>query len=103
MIKMKNNVNKFTDLLVADSGNEDILFQTDFLTIQISLSDKKRKEKADQEAIARNLSLIEFRSCENHLRQTGVIKPNDSIKFSKTDWDSELKTSVLSNSNSTEN
>jgi len=96
-------VNKFSDSLVADSvgSNETKLYQTDLISIQVAKSDTESHKQANEEAIAKNLSLINFTDCQTLLQNTGVIAKNDSLIFSKTDWNADLKTSDTLNENST--
>ena len=51
--------------------------------------------------MAKNLSLIDFASCEAIFKEKGIIGQNETITFSKTDWDSSLKTNSLDNVNKT--
>ena len=87
-------VNKYTDILVSSpsASNTSMLYQSDYLNVQISSSAQTDKDRTDSQSIAHNLSLINFQDCENLLRSTGVINKTDTIKFSKTDWSSALKT-----------
>ena len=78
------------------------MLQTDLLSIQISNSDPEVKAKADYDSLVRNLSLIDFSACEHHLKDINLIDKNDSLTFSKIDWDADLKTNSLNNTNSTD-
>ena len=93
----------FTNLLVKSSPPDShTLYQTDLLDIQIANSKAEIKSIADQIAMSKNLSVIDFSECEDLLKETGFIGKNDSLIFSKTDWDSSLKTGNLINVNETE-
>ena len=87
---MKSLINNFTDNLVSSNNSTNVskIYETDYLSLQIASSDSDIKAQADQEAIFKNLSLIDFSSCEQHLKDINVINQNDSIKFSKIvlDW-----------------
>ncbi len=66
------------------------MIKSKLLSIQFSKSDKEAKSKADQEAINNKLSIIDFSSCENYL-DNGYLAKNESILFSKTDWNAALR------------
>ena len=95
-------VNKYTEFLVANNinNNNSMLYQSDYLSVQIASSNPSAKEIADQQSIAQNLSLIDFKQCEDLLRSLGVIKFNESAKFSKTDWNAALKTNQTNTTSS---
>jgi len=86
----------------SNISNNELLYQTDLLTIQIGDSSPETKAQSDLENIQKKLSVIDFSSCEHFLKDNGYIKQNDSLKYSKTDWNSNLKLNDLENENSTD-
>jgi len=100
---MKDLLNNFTDFIVSANNSTNIskIYETDYFSLQISSSISDIKAKADQAAIFKNLSLIDFSSCEQHLKDINVIKQNDSLRFSKIDWNADTKSNSLINENIT--
>ena len=80
---------------MVDNLNQSLLLQSDYFTIQISSSEVNEKARADNSSIARNLSLIDFSECEHYLKSQDIIKRKDVLKYSKIDWKSQLKTSLM--------
>ncbi len=89
--KMKELTKSFTDKILKEyKGKGNLMMKTNLLSIQMSSSDPKEKKKAEAEAIKNKLSLIDFSTCEKFLKENGLIPPNESISYSKTDWNSKL-------------
>ncbi len=99
---MKKLINQFADYIVSNTnGKENLLFETDLLAIQIAKSDEQSKKLADEVAMNKNLSLLDFSACEKHLKEIGEVAKNEVLRYSKIDWNSILKTNNLANKNST--
>jgi len=73
--------------------------QTDLLNIQMSDS---KDNKVEDLYFSKNLTVIDYTSCEQHLKDIGVINKNDSIIILSTEWDSDIKTGTLINENKTD-
>jgi hypothetical protein len=94
-------VNKYIDQLVEKNAlKNNTLLQTDLISLQISNSQVDVKKKSDQIAKSFNLSVIDFENCEKILLQKKVI--DSHLVYSKTDWDSSVKTGNLVNVNKTD-
>ena len=97
IIKNKNNIDKFTEKIIASNLNslENLNFKTDYVNIQIGNSTATSKFQADLDALSDNKSIINFDECEQYLKEIGYIKKNESLIYSKTDW-TDLQTSNTS-------
>ena len=105
LLKAKNLTNIFTDLVIKNyntsTSNSSIIYQTNLLSIQISQSDEDSKQKAKDQALSKNLSLVDFSSCENYLKDNVYLNKSDVLFYSKTDWNPSLKVPFYSNANMT--
>ncbi len=70
------------------------MFQTNYISIQISDSTKTKLKESIKDAMKKKLSVIDFSACETALKGIGLIRKNDSLLFSKTDWADTLKKSI---------
>ncbi len=88
---MKALTKDFTDeILQQHKGKGNIMLKTKLLSIQMSSSDPKSKAQAEAEAIKNKLSIVDFSSCENFLKENGFIPKDESLTYSKTDWNPNL-------------
>ncbi len=90
-MKMKNLTKLLTTALLKENKCKSLIYKTNLLSIQLSQSDKKSKARTDKEALKNKLSIIDFSSCENFLKENGYLAKNESIVFSKTDWNPALR------------
>jgi len=65
----------------------------------ISDSSVINKQNDIEIAIKNNLTIVNFQECEDYLKKQGYIAQNQTISYSKTDWNSALK--AIQNVNTT--
>jgi len=103
MDRNKELANNLTDFIVANKSNANFskLYETKYLSIQIANSQNDTKMKSEFEALFKHLSLIDYSSCEQYLKDINKINDNETLTFSKIDWDDNTKTDYLNNENKT--
>ncbi len=98
--RLKALTKTFTDLVTKDSKGKNLIINTKLLSVQFANSNNKSKSIMDEDAIENRLSVIDFSNCEKYLKDYGYLPRNQSIIFSKTDWNSILKSGARKNNTS---
>jgi len=88
---MKNNVN----------NTESKLYETKLLSILISNSNEINQYNDIKTAISNNQTIVNFNACETFLKTNGYLAKNETISYSKIDWDSLIKSNNTINTTNT--
>jgi len=62
--------------------------------LSILLSNDENTSKDIEIAVKKNLTIINFQACEQYLKDNNLLKQNESISYSKIDWDSTIKKNI---------
>jgi len=98
---MKNLTQIFTEQILQENKGKNIMLKTKLISIQLSSSDPTAKEENDAIAMQNKLSVVDFSSCEQTLKDNGYMSQNDTIVFSKTDWNPALESPPTDNAGMT--
>jgi len=77
------------------------LYETTLLSILLSNTDEINKYSDIEIAISKNKTIVSFDLCEKYLRENGYLKMNETLSYSKIDWDSLIKSNKTINTTST--
>jgi len=91
--QFKNLTNDYTAKLVNTGTN--FLIQSKLLSIQVGRSDNQSMIVSEEDSINKKISIINFKECEQHLRNISYLKPTDVLTFVKTDWNPLLSTNTF--------
>ena len=86
---IKNNIN----------GTESKLYETQLLSIL--LSNENNKEQDISIAIKNNLTIVNFKQCEDFLKSEGYLAQNETLYYSKVDWNAAIKSNINENTTNT--
>ena len=86
---IKNNIN----------GTESKLYETKLLSIL--LSNENNKEQDISIAIKNNLTIVNFKQCEDFLKSEGYLAQNETLYYSKVDWNAAIKSNINENTTNT--
>ena len=71
------------------------------MSVKIGRSDDTSQEFNELMSMLKNISIIDFNECEQHLIDINYIKKDDVIVFIKTDWSPTLASNITNNGNMT--